>query len=131
MNWRDLMAQPEDSPTVWLQECEMIRRVSYSCMLCVALFVLASCGSRCTQYVGDHLVEIIDGHVQSMRSTTTATSDGTPVYTYESSLLRVRLEGEVLTVNGIRYIVPEKDDSICIRRGRVEINGERAKPSDK
>ncbi len=53
-------------------------------------------------------------------------------FEYECFDLKVRLENEVLTVNGKRYVIPHKDDSIKVVDGRagirVEINGQLAKP---
>jgi hypothetical protein len=53
-------------------------------------------------------------------------------FEYECFDLKVRLENEVLTVNGNRYIIPHKDDSIKVVDGRagirVEINGQLAQP---
>lgn len=42
--------------------------------------------------------------------------------------LNIRLEDEVLTVNGKKYVIPNKDDSITVKNGRVEINGQPAQP---
>jgi hypothetical protein len=56
--------------------------------------------------------------------------DGKQIWTYESADTKASIEDEVLTVNGKRYVLAHKNDSIRITDGRVEINGQPAKPED-
>jgi hypothetical protein len=94
-----------------------------SCMLC-------SCAqSKRTVQVGEHSLEIIESRGGTWgHSELYSLPDGTRAYTYESDTVKVKLEHEVLTVNGKTYIIPRKDDSVRIIDGRVEINGQLAKP---
>jgi len=107
----------------------MNRMISAFCVLSVALCILSSCRSRykSMQYVGKHRVEISEG---TPNGTTRMQKfpDGKLVFTHESDETSVRLEDEVLTVNGKRYVLAHKDDSIKITDGHVEINGQPAKP---
>jgi len=73
-------------------------------------------------------VEIVDTHASCCRDSLTTSPDGTQVFTYESEKIKVRLEGEVLIVNGREYTIPKRDDSIRIVDDRVEINGKRVNP---
>jgi hypothetical protein len=108
----------------------MRRTILVLCTLGIASCVLSSCEFRSVRRVGEHRVEIIDAHTSSCRSNFANMADGTQIFTYESDKTKVRLEGEVLTVNGVKYVVPNKDDSIRIKNGRVEINGQPAMPED-
>lgn len=112
----------------------MSRTVLTFCILGVVSCLLCSCSkSKSIQRVGEHNVVIIETHVLggSSRSTVQGVQGEPQLFTYESQDLRIRLEGEVLTVNGRKYLIPKKDDSITVRHGRVEINGQRAKPEDR
>jgi hypothetical protein len=54
--------------------------------------------------------------------------DGKQVFTYRAGKRNIRLEDEVLTVDDKQYVIPNKDDSITLRNGRVKINGQPAQP---
>jgi hypothetical protein len=110
----------------------MHRTIVVFCVLVIVSCTLCSCAKTITtQKVGQHNVEIIETSIRRSRpvsSSLTSAPDGTSVFTYESGQHSIRLEGEVLTVNGDKYIIPKKDDTIRIQSGRVEINGREAKP---
>ncbi len=112
----------------------MNRTVLVWCALGVVFCILSSCArSKWTDKVGEHYLEIIETHTfggGEARSSFQTMPDGTQAYIYQSDTLKVRLEHEVLTVNGKRYLIPKKDDSIRIKDGRVEINGQQAKPEN-
>jgi hypothetical protein len=112
----------------------MNRTILVLCVLGTASCILSSCAeSKWTDKIGEHRLEIVETHVfggGEARSSSQSMSDGTRVYVCESDKTKIRLEGEVLTVNGKRYVIPHKDDSIRIKDGRVEINGQPAKPED-
>ena len=55
-------------------------------------------------------------------------SSGTDVFTYDSANLRVVIKNEVLFVNGRKYTIPNKTDSIEIVDGAVKINGRQVVP---
>jgi hypothetical protein len=50
-------------------------------------------------------------------------------FTYKGNGFQVSLQNEVLTVNGKRYAVPNKNDSIKVIDNYVEIGGRPATPS--
>jgi hypothetical protein len=110
-----------------------MRSVLFFCALAGIPLTLCSCTakSRFTTKVGEHQV-VIFRKVPLSRSGASHSSIGVADLTYEESDLKVRLENEVLTVNGKTYIIPHKDDSIEVVDGRfgirVEINGQLAKP---
>lgn len=101
--------------------------------LCVLVAVsLAGCGAefRGGGQLGQHSITIIEsrpgqahggGGVQTL-------PDGKQIFTYRVGKLNIRLEDEVLTVDGKKYVIPNKDDAITLRNGRVEINGQPAQP---
>ena len=64
------------------------------------------------------------------RSTQSRMSNGM-VFTYDGGNCKVKLENEILTVNGKKYLVANKKDSIKIEDDRVQINGKKAKPEDR
>lgn len=102
-------------------------------ILGVAPFVLCSCSkSKHSFKVGQHDLVIIETVVGegpgSGKHVLPDIKGQPPTLVYESPSLIVRLEDEVLTVNGKRYILAHKDDSIRITDDRVEINGQPAKP---
>ena len=105
------------------------------CMLGAALSILCSCRldrqsrSTHTTQVGDHKVVIVD---TSGRGGSSAhdKSSGSEVFTHDSGNCKVRLENDVLTVNGKKYIVPNKTDSIRIEDGHVQINGKTVEPEN-
>jgi hypothetical protein len=105
------------------------------CILCGALCILSSCikagpgGARVAKMVGDHPVEIIATTNADIDDELYDLPDGTRAYKFQSGRLKITLEHEVLTVNGERYIIPKKDDSIQIEDTRVKINGRLAKPA--
>jgi hypothetical protein len=101
-------------------------------LLCsvVALGMLCSCGqsrSTDTTQVGDHKVVIVDTSGRG-GSSGHDKSSGSLVFTHDSGNCKVRLENEVLIVNGKKYLIPNKNDSIRIEDGQVEINGKSVKP---
>lgn len=110
----------------------MNRSIVVFCVLGMVSCTLCSC--RQTKFnckVGQHKVEIIERSMLRSRpvnSRHTIVPDGASVLTYDSRTYSIRLEGEVLTVNGTTYIIPKKDDTILIEDGRVAINGRAAKP---
>ena len=110
----------------------MNRRILIACVLGTVACILPSCGSsKGTYKVGQHTVVIIEtslGGGGSGKSTLQGADDQYDFFTYEGRNLRVRLENEVLTVNGKKHLIPQKDDSITIKNGYVEINGQPAKP---
>lgn len=79
--------------------------------------------------VGKHNIEIVHnsggGH---FGKSTHSSSSGKDVYVYERGDFKVRLEGEMLTVNGERYPLANEEDDIRIEDGQVYINGAFAKP---
>lgn len=83
-----------------------------------------------TDAVGKHSVRITEPGNETGRSSLTHMPDGKLIYTYESDQFKVRLEDEVLTVNGKRYVLLGKDDSVELEDGRVEINGHPAEPTE-
>jgi hypothetical protein len=56
--------------------------------------------------------------------------DGKQIFVYEGGKLKLSLEDNVLTVNDEKYTLPNQDDSITVKNGRVEINGRPAQPQD-
>jgi hypothetical protein len=110
----------------------MSRAILTFCILVAISCILCSCPqSTSVQRINQHKVVIVETapfRSASSDSTITGAADGTQTFTYEGRNLKVRLENEVLTVNGNRYVIPRKDDSITITNGRVEINGQPAKP---
>jgi len=112
----------------------MNRAILVLCVLGAASCTLCSCRSeyRGGGKVGGHRISIIEtrlGQTYGGGGTQTL-PDGKQIYTHEGGKLKVRLEDEVLTVNGRKYVLPKKDDSITLRNGRVEINGQPAQPAD-
>jgi hypothetical protein len=101
-------------------------------VLGTATCMLSSCAeSKRTVEVGKHSLEIIETHTGGWgRGCLYSLPDGTRAYTYVSDTVEVKLEHEVLTVNGKRYVLLHEDDSIKILDGRVEINGQPAKPEE-
>jgi hypothetical protein len=101
------------------------------CVLGIISLTVSSCSDKIYEKVGDHHIEVIDTTLfggNSGADDVYSTSDGMPAYKYESHQLRIRLEHEVLIVNGKRYAIPHKNDSIRIKGGHVWINGQAAKP---
>ncbi len=97
----------------------------------IASCTLCSCSkSKSIQKIGQHnvIIETTDFGPGSSHSTIQGAMGGTQVFTYESGNCKVRLEGEVLTVNGRKYVIPNRDDSIYVKNGRVEINGKVVEP---
>ena len=111
-------------------EQKMNRTILLLCVLGVFSCMLPSCAeSKRTVQVGRHSLEIIETSPGgSGRSDLYDLPDGTRAYTYESNTVSVKLEHEVLVVNGKRYVIPNKDDSIKVKNGRVAISGQPAKP---
>ncbi len=109
---------------------DKIRTILWLCVLGATPFMLFSCGkSERTLRVGDHQLDISETRLGGWgRGTLYSLPDGTQAYTYESNTIKVKLEHEVLTVNGKRYLVPHTDDSVRITDDRVEINGQPARP---
>ncbi len=107
----------------------MRRTLLLLCVLGTTPCILSSCRNKSMQYVGQHRVEIIE---RTPNGTTRMERfpDGRVVFTHETGDTSVMLEDEVLTVNGKRYVLAHKDDSITITDGRVEINGQPAKPEE-
>ncbi len=110
----------------------MNRRILIACVLGAVACILSSCGSsKGTYKVGRHTVVIIETSplgASTTRGTLKGADDYYEYFTYEGHNLQVRLENEVLTVNGTKYAIPNRDDSITIRNEQVEINGQPAKP---
>jgi hypothetical protein len=73
-------------------------------------------------------VDITETGVLTGSSNYQSTSEGKLTFTYEGKKLKVRIEDEILTVNGKRYVLANKDDAIRIKDDDVEINGKPAKP---
>ncbi len=109
----------------------MVRIILVLCVLAMAPCMLCSCSrvpSTFTTKVGEHNIKIITRGLFS-------TDGGRMVgkgseFTYEVDDLRVVFQNEMLTVNGKKYTIPKKDDSITIIDGRVEINGQPAKAEE-
>jgi hypothetical protein len=82
--------------------------------------------------VGGHRIQIIESRWgQTYGGSRTQTlPDGKQIYTHEGGKLKVQLENKVLNVNGRKYILPNEDDFITVKNGRVEINGRPAQPQD-
>ena len=117
--------------------CERIRvekSMLLVCILCGALCIISSCikagpgGGRVVQMVGDHPIEIVATTPGGMTTELYDLPDGTRACKFQCGRLKITLEHEVLTVNGQRYIIPKKDDSIQIEDTRVKINGQLAEP---
>jgi hypothetical protein len=110
----------------------MGRNIVVFCVLGIVACTLCSCTTRKTTCKVDrHNVEIIETSMlrsRPVKSSHTVVPDGMSVLTYDSGAYDIRLEGEVLTVNGARYILPKKDDAVRIENGQVEINGKAVKP---
>ena len=104
----------------------MSRRILILCLLGTAPCVLGSCGAKTTTHVGPHCVDITDAGVQGQQSRFATMPDDKQLFTYESVKTKVGIEDEVLTVNGKKYVIPQKNDSITIVDGRVKINGQPA-----
>jgi hypothetical protein len=82
---------------------------------------------------GKHRMEITEtsksaAEYKSGTSGVETLPSGKQMHWYDSDRLKVRIEDEVLTVNGNVYILLKKDDAIRIKDGRVWINGQPAKP---
>ncbi len=107
----------------------MRRTLLLLCVLGATSCVLSSCRNKSMQYVGQHRVEIIE---RTSNGTTRMQRfpDGKLIFTHESDEISVRLEDEVLTVHGKRYVLAHKDDSLTITDGRVELNGQPPKPQE-
>jgi hypothetical protein len=110
----------------------MSRAILTLCVLVAISCILCSCPKTTSvQKISQHNVVIVETwpfRGSSRRCTIRGAEGGPQAFTYERRNLKVRLENEVLTVNGNRYVIPRKDDSITIRNGHVEINGRPAKP---
>ena len=110
----------------------IIRTTLLLCVLGSTCCILPSCrSSKLTQKVGQHTVVIVETHLFSGGGSNSMerASDGQyEWFKCEMGNLKVSLEDEVLTVNGKKYTLAHKDDSITITNGRVKINGKRAKP---
>lgn len=110
-----------------------IRNILLLCVLGIVCCTSFSCGgSKGTYRVGQHVVVIINtllfGRGDHIHGTIKGADDQYEWFTYEDGDFTVRLENEVLTVNGIKYLILHKDDPITIRNGHVEINGKPLKP---
>jgi hypothetical protein len=115
-----------------------MRSVLFLCALAGASLALCSCRpkntSTSTFTAGEHNVTIFKLEPRFNAGAVCISSQSRDDFLYEFFDLKVRLENEVLTVNGKRYIILHKDDSIKVvddRAGiRVEINGQLAKPEE-
>jgi hypothetical protein len=113
--------------------CKPIRIILILCMVSIAT-ILCSCRERKVGTVcraGEHKIVILEtfqGITTERTSNVEGMPDGTVVFTYHSSNLNmdVRLEDGVLTVDGVKYVIPKKDDSITIRDRCVEVNDQPA-----
>jgi hypothetical protein len=116
----------------------MMRGVLFFCALAGASLALCSCRPRNTSTgtfkAGEHDIVIIKLEPRFNAGSIEFSIQGNGDFSYEFFDLKVRLENEVVTVNGKRYIIPHKDDSIKVvddRAGmRVEIKGQLAKPEE-
>ena len=111
----------------------MRKSIFIFCILGFAVGILCSCRrttrSTNTTNVGGHKVVIVDTSGTGGMSRHDMSS-GSEVFTYDSGNCKVRLENEVLTVNGKKYVIPNKNDSIRIEDGRVQINGKAVEPEN-
>lgn len=110
----------------------MSKNFFLACLASTAVVLLSSCtkltSSESTQ-VGEHRIVIIDtsGHGGS---SVHDFASGTEIFTHDGGHCKVRLENEVLTVNGKTYAIPNEDDSILIEDGRVQLNGRSVEPAE-
>jgi hypothetical protein len=115
-----------------VRENRTMRRALYA--LCVLVAVsLAGCGAefRGGGQLGQHRITIIESrwlHAYGGGPGVQTLPDGKQVFTYRAGKRNIRLEDEVLTVDDKQYVIPNKDDAITLRNGRVKINGQPAQP---
>jgi hypothetical protein len=110
----------------------MVRTILVLCVLVMTPCILCSCSrvpDTFTTRVGEHNIKIVTKGPLWGRDGGHGVGKGSEL-TYEKDDLKVVLQNEILTVNGKKYIIPKRDDSITIIDGRVEINGQPAKPEE-
>jgi hypothetical protein len=103
--------------------------IAMACIVC-------SCGETGVTHdkSGDHDIQISGtppvpfSPGNELRASGYTTQEGVCVYTFKGNGYDIKLEDEELKVNGKRYLIPHKDDSIRIHDGRVWFNGQPAKP---
>jgi hypothetical protein len=103
-------------------------------VLDIALGILCSCGysiSTTTTRVGDHEVVIVDTSGSGASSRTEQASSGSAVFIHDSRNCKVKLQDDILIVNGSTYSVPNRTDAIRIEDGRVKINGAPVNPESR
>jgi hypothetical protein len=112
----------------------MNRAILVLCVLGAASCTLCSCRSVLTSdgQLGGHHIRIIESRLGQAYGGGEARTmpDGKQAYMYAGGKLKLRLEDDVLTVNGQKYVLRNKNDSITVRDGLVEINSQPAQPAD-
>jgi hypothetical protein len=105
----------------------MVRTILVLCVLVITPCIVCSCSRVSSTFitkVGEHDVKIISsGPLWGGGGAGRMSAKGSE-FTYELDDLKVVLQNEILTVNGKKYVIPKKDDSITIIDGRVEVNGQ-------
>ncbi|HJO94260.1 MAG TPA: hypothetical protein QF753_12740 [Victivallales bacterium] len=95
---------------------------------CGLIAILAGCAPKLpvedTAQVGQHQIVIIEpteGAAHNFNS-------GKNYLQFNCGKNNIHFENEILTVNGKKYVIPNKTDSIKVKYGVVQINGETVKP---
>ena len=111
----------------------MRKNIFIFCIIVLAVGILSSCRqsttSKHTTNVEEHKIVLVDSGIGAIMGHYDMPS-GSTGFKYDSGNCKVRLENEVLIVNGKKYVIPNKNDSIRIEDGRVQINGMAVEPKN-
>ena len=108
----------------------MTNRLTFAACF-ILLLALTGCGGapEDSSTLGTHALTIIDASGKKPLGGTSGThkddAAGTIIHTFESAngRYKIKLENEVMTINGVKYRLEKPTDSIRIVDDRVEING--------
>ena len=105
----------------------MRKRICMATMLVLITSLLFSCNRTTTGLatntyrIGEHTIIIKAG------SSINSTANEDSLY-FDDGNISIQFKDEILTVNGKKYVVPNKTDSIYIINKLVKINGEKVYP---
>lgn len=101
----------------------------------IFLLAIAGCGGSPEHQttLGTHTLTIVDSSTKPWGGTTRIHQDdqaGTETHFFESAngRYKIRLEDDVMTVNGVKYTLNQPESAIRIVDDRVEINWVEASP---
>jgi hypothetical protein len=108
----------------------MTNRIPFATYI-ILLLAFTGCGGAAEDRstLGTHSLTIIDtSGVTPLGGTSGTHQDdaaGVEIHTFESAngRYKIRLEHEVMTINGVKYTLEKPSDSIRIVDDRVEVNG--------